>query len=105
MSDNHNLNYKIDTVNENFEKDLKMEEIKKEVLKKFSEYRNTLNYMAADAPIGILCLPIAIEKILLDNGLLRVYDLFDCDFVKIKGLGVTRIKYLTASLDKFFSML
>lgn len=89
----------------NFELDLHMQKVREEVLKKFSEYRNTLNYMAADAPIEILCLPPAIEKILLSHGCLRVYDLIDMDFVKIKGLGEIRIRHLTACLDQFLSML
>ena len=42
---------------------------------------------------------------LINHGCNRIYDLFDCDFTKIKGLGVSRIRDLTACLDKFFSML
>ncbi len=89
----------------NLDRDLEMSKIKEEVLKKFSEYRTTIAFMAADAPIGILCLPPPIEKVLLSNGLLRVYDLFNCDFVKVEGLGEARIRNLTTCLDKFFSML
>ena len=37
-----------------FEHDMKMAKIKEEVLKKFAEYRNTISFMAADAPIEIL---------------------------------------------------
>lgn len=87
------------------EHDLKMQKIKEEVLIKFEEYRKTMSYMAADAPIEILCLPSQILTPLLDHGLLRVYDLFDCDFTKVKGLGIARIRLLTTCLDKFFSML
>jgi hypothetical protein len=85
--------------------DLKMQKIKEEVLKKFSEYRTLIQYMATDAPIEILCLPKPIEKILLSNRLFRVYDLFNVDFVEIKGLGEARIRQLTTCLDQFFSML
>jgi hypothetical protein len=88
-----------------FEHDMKMAKIKEEVLKKFAEYRNTISFMAADAPIEILCLPPQIQAALLTHGLLRVYDLFDCDFTKVKGLGVARIRLLATCLDKFFSML
>jgi hypothetical protein len=80
-------------------------QIIKELMAKFNEYQKTIAFMTADAPIEILCLPAPIEKILLSNGLLRVYDLFDCDFAKIKGFGVSRIRDLTARLDQFFSML
>lgn len=95
----------LENLNSNFEKDLEMKKIKEEVFKKFSEYRNTLNFMACDAPLSTLCLPSAIETALLGHGCLRIYDLLDCDFVKVKGLGVTRIRELTACLDQFISML
>ena len=102
---NKNLNEKLENVNNNFEQEVKLEKIKEEVLKKFSEYRKTIAYMAADAPIGILCLPPVIMNALLAHGCLRVYDLFNMDFTKVKGLGVSRIRDLTACLDQFFSML
>jgi hypothetical protein len=105
VSDNENLKENETNVNINFEKDMQMQKIKEEVLKKFEEYKKTMNYLAADAPIEILCLPKSIEKILLDQGFFRVYDLFDLDFVKVKGLGDVRCRQLTACLDKFFSML
>lgn len=105
MSNVDNLKEKFEDVNINFENDLKMKKIKEELVKKFSEYRTTITFMAADAPIGILCLPKIIENALLDHGLLRIYDLFDCDFTKIKGLGISRVRDLTSRLDQFFSML
>jgi hypothetical protein len=92
-------------INENIEHDLKMKKIKEDVLKSFSEYRNTITFMAADAPIAILCLPAVIENALLNHGCLRVYDLLNLDFTKVKGLGIARIRHLTTSLDEFFSML
>ena len=85
--------------------EMQLEKLKKDLRTSFEGYQKTMKYLVADAPIEILCLPKAVEQILLDNGLLRVYDLFDVDFVKIKGLGVTRIKDLTSRLDQFFSML
>lgn len=95
----------IESVKNNFEYDEKMQKIREEVLKKFAEYRQTLNYLAADAPIETLCLPSVIENALIAHGCLRIYDLFDCDFTKVKGLGVSRIRDLTTCLDKFLSML
>lgn len=89
---------------DNLEYDLKMKKIREEVLKSFSEYRKTLNYMSADAPIGVLCLPKSIENILINNGYLRVYDLFDANFTEIKGLGKTRIGEITACVDQFLTM-
>ncbi len=90
---------------DSFEEDIDMAKLKQELAKKFNEYQTTMNFMLADAPIEVLCLPKLIEKLLLEQGFLRVYDLFNIDLVKIKGLGASRIKQLTASLDKFFSML
>ena len=102
----------IDTVEESLENgkkdieyEINLEKIRKEVLKKFDEYKLTMKFLAADAPISILCLPKATENILTSQGLLRIYDLFDIDFVKIKGLGEARIRHLTSCLDQFFSML
>lgn len=92
-------------VKSNIEKDKELKKIKEEVLKNFVRYQQTLSYMAADAPIGILCLPKPIEKILLDHGFLRVYDLFDRDFVKIKILTASQLRNLTTCVDQFFSML
>lgn len=85
-------------------KNTELLKINEELLKGLTNYRNTLSYMAGDAPIGVLCLPKTIEKILLRNGCLRVYDLFDCDFAKIKGLGKVRIRNLTSSLNEFLSI-
>jgi hypothetical protein len=68
------------------------------------KYRKCMIMMSCDAPIGVLCLPKAIETILTKNGYLRIYDLFGLDFVEIKGLGESRIRDLTSALDQFFSM-
>lgn len=86
---------------------LKQSDIKKintKLLKSLKDYRKTMQYMGGDAPIGILCLPKQLENILISNGYLRVYDLFNCDFTEIKGIGKTRIGYLTARLDQFITM-
>lgn len=102
---NNNVSDKFESVNNNFEYDMNMKKIREEIIKKFDEYRSTLNFMVADAPIEILCLSKIINKVLVDNGLLRIYDLFDCDFTKIEGLSESNIRHLTTCLDKFFSML
>lgn len=105
MDDIGNLNDNFENINKNFENDLDMEKLRKELKKRLEEYGNIMKYMATDAPIGVLCLPPQIEKILLDHGILRIYDLFDLDLIKIKGLGKIRIKELTSRLDQFLSML
>ena len=85
--------------------DLDKKKLREMVAKKLAEYQKTLSYMAADAPISILCLPKSVEGILFRNGLLRVYDLFDRDLSKIEGLTEAAVGHLTSSLDKFLSML
>lgn len=109
MGDINNLKEYFENVKGNMdqsiEHDLDMARLKEELKKSFNEYNQTMRYMASDAPIEILCLPTSIEKILTDQGLLRVYDLLNVDLVKIKGLSVVRIKQLTARLDQFFAML
>lgn len=76
---------------ENFKKDL-------------AHYRRTICYMEGNVPIQVLCLPNAIEKILIKSGCIRVYDLLNRDLAKIKGLGKGRLPILTASLDEFFTV-
>lgn len=104
MVDDNKLVENIEYVKNNFEYEENMRKIREEIVKKFAEYRKTLNYMAADAPIETLCLPTAIQNALLDHGCLRIYDLFDLDFAKVKGLGTRRIGDLTTCLNKFLSM-
>lgn len=88
----------------NIEQKIEMKKIREEVAKRLINYRKTIDIMAADAPIQVLCLPETIESILLDNGFLRVYDIINVDFTEIKGLGVARIRKLTACLNEFLSM-
>ena len=87
------------------ERDKQLQKIRVEVFEKFKDYRKTLNFMVEDAPIEILCLPKTIETLLINEGCIRVYDLIDRDFTKIKGFGVARVRDLTARLDEFFTML
>lgn len=105
MDDINNVKESFENINNNFEKDLDMAKLKEELRKKFTDYQTTMKFMLADAPIEILCLNPKVERILLDEGFLRIYDLFNIDLVKVKGLGIVRIKELTARLDQFFSML
>lgn len=104
MSDINKLIENPETVKNKIEYDEKIKKIRQEVAKKFEDYKKTMQFMAADAPIGILCLPSVIHNALLNHGCSRIYDLFDLDFTKVKGLGVRRIGDLTACLDQFFSM-
>ena len=94
---------KIDLDNK-FETDIEFLKLRKEISKSFNEYKNMMKYLSADAPIETLCLPIAIENILVGQGCLRIYDMIDMDLAKVKGLGPTRLRQLTTRLDQFFSM-
>ena len=77
---------------------LKQDELKSEIL----HYRNVVNYLGANVPIEVLCLPNEIENILIKSGYIRVYDLIGKNLAKIKGIGEARIGILTARLDEFF---
>ena len=105
MDDINNLKENFENININFESDVDMAKLKQELRQKFHDYQTTMKFMLADAPIEILCLNPKIQAILLGEGLLRIYDLFNVDLIKVKGLGVVRIKELTTRLDQFFSML
>lgn len=67
-------------------------------------YRKTIAYMSANVPIQVLCLPKVVENALINDGCLRVYDLINRDLRKIKGLGKSRIDFLTSRLDEFFTI-
>jgi hypothetical protein len=105
MSSPDNVNEIPVNVNNNFETEERMRKLKEELSKCFEDYQKTMKYMAADAPIEILCLPKVIETCLFNHGCLRVYDIFDLDFTEVKGLGEIRIRQLTTCLNQFLSML
>lgn len=79
-------------------------EINKKLLDSLDNYRKTLSYMCADAPIGCLCLPKVVESILNDNGIVRIYDLFNADLAKIESLTAAHRLRLASSLDQFITM-
>lgn len=93
-----------EVLNKNFEQ-IELNKIREEVLKRYSDYHKIISFLATDAPIAVLCLPKSIENILLRNNFLRIYDLIDMDFTKIKGIGIRRCRDLAASLDQFIAML
>jgi hypothetical protein len=81
-----------------------IKKINKQLSQSLVNYRNFTTYMAADIPIGALCLDETTQKILDDNGITRVYDLFGRDFTEIKGIGKVRARHLTARLNEFLSI-
>lgn len=72
--------------------------------KDLAYYRKTLAYMAANVPIQVLVLPKVVEKLLISQGYIRVYDLICCDLTEIKGLGESRRNLLASRLDEFFTV-
>ena len=81
-----------------------MRKINKKLLESLQNYKKMVNYMSGDVPIGSLCLKKQTEKVLNENGICRVYELFDLDFTKIEGLNDILIRDLTSRLNQFLSM-
>ncbi len=75
-----------------------------ELAKSVIRYRDIMEKLEADLPLQCLCLPKSIEKILLDMGCLRIYDVVGLDLTKIKGIGDRRRAILSACLNQFLSM-
>ncbi len=97
----------IDSVEDNpikVEQQIELQKVKKEVAKRLINYKKTIDIIAADAPLQVLCLTNDIEAILIANGFNRVYDILNVDFTEIKGLGAVRIRKLTARLNEFLSV-
>ncbi len=81
-----------------------IKKINKKLTDSLQNYRKMMACMVGDLPISALCLPKATETILIKQGFLRVYDLFDCDLTEIKGIGDARGRDLATRLDEFISM-
>ncbi len=77
---------------------------KEDLKQNIDHYRKTLYYMGANVPIQVLCLPKIVEKSLLKEGFVRVYDLISRDLTEIKGLGSARLDLLASRLDEFFTV-
>jgi hypothetical protein len=93
-----------DVTDSYIEKTKKEQEIENQLKKDVVHYRNVMNYLGCNVPIQVMCLPPEIEKILLKEGFLRVYDLIGHDLTKIKGIGESRRAILEDRLDGFFSI-
>lgn len=78
--------------------------ISEELIKNLQRYRKSLNLMALDAPISLLNLPKSIEKVLSQNGILRIYDLSDREFTEIVGLNEVMRNRLTTCFNEFLAM-
>lgn len=85
-------------------KDSEKLDYKKNLEEDLYHYRTILQFMEANVPIEVLCLPKPIENILIRDGCNRVYDLISRDLTKIKGIGDIRLDLLTSRLDQFFSV-
>ena len=78
--------------------------ISKNFLQSIENYKKTLDDLATDVPIEVLCLPDNIVKILNRNNLFRVKDLIRSDLRKIKGLGIKKIGIIEFRLSQFIGM-
>ena len=67
-------------------------------------YRKTLTYLGANVPIGVLCLPKKIERALVREGLVRVYDLIGLNLREIKGIGDRNAEIISFRVDEFLSV-
>lgn len=105
MSVTANLEQGKTNVNVNLAYEAKIQKIREELILRYAEYHKTMAYLAADAPIEILCLPKTLETILIKNGFNRVYDVVNLDFTKIKGFGVVRAGQLASCVNQFLAML
>lgn len=113
MSDNQNVKNILEDVNKILIdknslqelQEIRLKKLREELSTKFEEYQKMMKFMAADAPLEVLCLPKTIENALFSHGCFRIYDLFNLDFTKVKGLGESRVRDLTSRLDEFLSML
>jgi len=88
----------------NIHKEVFLQKLKKQLLEKFIEYNKYLTLMQGDVSISALCLKKSIEKKLIANDILRVYEIFNLDLTKVKWLSDTEVRHITASLNKFLSM-
>jgi hypothetical protein len=81
-----------------------LKDSKEKLAEDLAHYRTTLQFMGANVPIEVLCLPTKIQNVLLKDGRLRVYDLIGRDLGEIKGLGLQGRSLLASRLDEFFSV-
>lgn len=104
MIESENVKENLENVHD-LEEKMVLQRLKEELRRSFSQYQQIMRFMATDAPIAILCLPSTVEKLLVNHGCLRVYDVFNLDLAEIKGLSASNLRDLTARINQFFSML
>lgn len=75
--------------------------VNKELAKSIENYKKVMSFMVGDVPIQALCLDKKTESILLKNGFLRVFDLFNLDLTEIEGIGKLRSQRLASRLHEF----
>lgn len=101
----------MDEVNDlNNEAVLKKQAIENELRRNVVRYRTAMNIMGTNIPIECMCLPSEIEKILISEGFVRIFDLLEFsergghDFAEIKGIGKTRAGRIASRLDEFVAV-
>ena len=74
---------------------------KEDLEKNLNHYRNVVNCLGANVPIGCLCLPKKVENALKAEGFILIYDLLYRDFREVKGIGEGTLDLITSRLDEF----
>jgi DNA integrity scanning protein DisA with diadenylate cyclase activity len=91
----------------NNEKILKAQAIENELRRNVVRYRTAMNILGTNIPIECMCLPNDIEKILIREGFIRIFDLLEFreignhDLAEIKGIGKARAPIIASRLDEF----
>lgn len=78
-----------------------LREIRFNLEQDLQNYRRCLSYLEGDAPIQVLCLPKAVQTILIKNDLLRIYDLSFERLKSVKGLGEKRLNLVLGRVRTF----
>jgi len=76
----------------------------RKIAQDLERYRKIMMCLQGDSPIQVLCLPKQLENKLILSGCLRIYDMIDLDFSKIKGIGKIRGAFLRSCLNEFLSI-
>lgn len=74
---------------------------KEELQKNLNHYRNVVNCLGANVPIECLCLPKKVEKALIKDGFILIYDLLYRDFREVRGIGKVTFDLIASRLDEF----
>lgn len=104
MVDEEKIKKDSENVNNYFEKDIFTEKARKLLFESLQNYKETIRKLTLDIPIQSLCLKKKTEKLLINNGIFRVYDISDINLAKVEGLDDSTIANLTSIVDQLLLM-